>query len=246
MGVRGSGAGAGASARRMAGVVRAAQRVAQHERARRFLPWAAVGAAVVGWALGALWGWGIGVPAAVGVLAYAVWQTYRRGVNTWAIGAAGEERTARLLAPLARRGYVILHDRAVPAGRANLDHLVAGPAGVAYIDTKNWRAKRARVTVYGGLLRYGRYDKTREIQTVLWEAEQASRALGVPVRPVIAVHGAAVPAPRGRLELHGVTIIEAKRLRGMLEGLPPRPGWDADRLTAIRRLAERRLPPHAA
>src|SRR5215213_8051328 len=39
----------------------------------------------------------------------------------WRHGAAGERRTARLLGPLERHGWVILHDLAVPRSRANLD-----------------------------------------------------------------------------------------------------------------------------
>jgi len=35
---------------------------------------------------------------------------------------------ARLLGPLGRQGWVVLHDLAVPGSRANLDHLVIGPA----------------------------------------------------------------------------------------------------------------------
>jgi hypothetical protein len=48
----------------------------------------------------------------------------------WRRGAAGERRTARLLDPLERRGWAVLHDLAVPGSRANLDHLVIGPGGV--------------------------------------------------------------------------------------------------------------------
>jgi hypothetical protein len=44
-------------------------------------------------------------------------------------GAAGERRTARLLGPLERYGWVLLHDLAVPGSRANLDHLAIGPGG---------------------------------------------------------------------------------------------------------------------
>ena len=39
----------------------------------------------------------------------------------WRRGAAGERRTARLLAPLERRGWAVLHDLAVPGSRANID-----------------------------------------------------------------------------------------------------------------------------
>ncbi|MFE5730238.1 nuclease-related domain-containing protein [Streptomyces sp. NPDC056528] len=234
---------AGASARRQGDLQRAAERAAQHRRAKWALPLAAAAGAVVGWAVGTVTVWQIGVLVAAAVLAYGVRQTYRRQHNSWRVGAEGEQATARMLAPLARRGYAVLHDRAIPGSRANLDHLIAGPAGVLLIDSKNWRSKTARVTLTGGLLRYGRYDQTKALRTVVWEAEQAARALGVPVRPVLAVHGARIPAPRGRTELHGVTVIEAKRLRGMLTGLAPQPGWDAARITAVEQLVEHRLPP---
>jgi hypothetical protein len=39
----------------------------------------------------------------------------------WRRGAAGERRTARLLAALERQGWAVLHDLAVPGSRANID-----------------------------------------------------------------------------------------------------------------------------
>ena len=47
----------------------------------------------------------------------------------WRRGAAGERRTARLLSPLERHGWAVLHDLAVLGSRANVDHLVIGPGG---------------------------------------------------------------------------------------------------------------------
>jgi len=41
----------------------------------------------------------------------------------WRRDAAGERRTARLLDPLERYGWAVLHDLAVPGSRANIDHL---------------------------------------------------------------------------------------------------------------------------
>jgi hypothetical protein len=38
----------------------------------------------------------------------------------WRRGAAGERRTARLLGPLERQGWAVLHDLAVPQSRANV------------------------------------------------------------------------------------------------------------------------------
>jgi Nuclease-related domain len=39
----------------------------------------------------------------------------------WRRGSAGERRTARLLDPLKRHGWAVLHDLAVPGSRANID-----------------------------------------------------------------------------------------------------------------------------
>ncbi|MEU5610506.1 nuclease-related domain-containing protein [Streptomyces sparsogenes] len=237
---------AGASARRQGELQRAAERAAQHRRAKWAMPLAAAAAAVLGWAAATVTVWQVGALVAAAVLAYEARQTYRRQRNSWAVGAAGEQATARLLAPLARRGYAVLHDRAIPGSRANLDHLVIGTFGAAYVDSKNWQSKKSRIVVNGGLLRYGQYDQTKALKTVVWEAKQAAQALGVPVRPILAVHGAKIPAPRGRIELHGVTVIEAKKLRRMLAGLSPQPGWDAARVTAVEQLAEQRLPRHSS
>jgi hypothetical protein len=40
----------------------------------------------------------------------------------WRRGAVGERRTARLLGPLERQGWAVLHDLTVPGSRANIDH----------------------------------------------------------------------------------------------------------------------------
>jgi len=40
---------------------------------------------------------------------------------TWRRGATGERRTARLLAPLERHGWAVLHDLAIPGTAANID-----------------------------------------------------------------------------------------------------------------------------
>jgi hypothetical protein len=59
----------------------------------------------------------------------------------WRRGAAGERRTARLLGPLERHGWAVLHDLAVPGSAANIDHLVIGPGGVFVIDSKQYRGR---------------------------------------------------------------------------------------------------------
>jgi hypothetical protein len=112
----------------------------------------------------------------------------------WRRGAAGERRTARLLAPLERQGWAVLHDLAVPGSRANIDHLVIGPGGVFVIDSKQYRGRLQLDAV--GKLWHGCYPLTPAVRAVSWEADQAVQVLpdpGVVVRPIMAIHGAQVP-----------------------------------------------------
>jgi hypothetical protein len=75
-------------------------------------------------------------PDLAGLLAVAVaaglgwWLRCRASADTlaWRRGAAGERRTARLLGPLERRGWAVLHDLAIPGTQANIDQLVSAPA----------------------------------------------------------------------------------------------------------------------
>jgi Nuclease-related domain len=137
----------------------------------------------------------------------------------WRRGAAGERRTARLLDPLERDGWAILHDLAVPCGRANIDHLVIGPGGVFVVDSKQYRG-RLQLDPTGGLW-HGRYPLAPTLRAVDFEADQAARVLpdsGVVVVPIVAVHGAQVPW--GKLVKQGVPVVSARRLPSMLCALP--------------------------
>jgi hypothetical protein len=150
----------------------------------------------------------------------------------WRRGAAGERRTARLLGPLERHGWAVLHDLAVPGSRANLDHLVIGPGGVFVIDSKQDRGRLQLDPT--GRLWHGRYSLAPILRAVSFEADQAARVLpdpGVAVVPVVAVHGARVPW--GKVVIDGVPVVSAKRLPSMLRQLPvllgpERVAWLAD------------------
>jgi hypothetical protein len=138
----------------------------------------------------------------------------------WRRGAAGERRTARLLDPLERHGWVVLHDLAVPGSRANIDHLVIGPGGVFVIDSKHYRG---RLQLDGsGRLWHGRYPLAPTLRAVDFEADQAAQVLVDPdvvvVVPIVAVHGAQIPW--GKVVTQGVPVVAAKRLPSMLRQLP--------------------------
>jgi Nuclease-related domain len=137
----------------------------------------------------------------------------------WRRGAAGERRTARLLGPLERYGWAVLHDLAVAGSRANLDHLVIGPGGVFVIDSKQYRG---RIQLdRSGRLWHGRYPLAPALRAVSFEADQAAQVLpdsGVAVVPIVAVHGTQVPW--GKVVVNGVAVLPARRLPSMLRQLP--------------------------
>jgi hypothetical protein len=137
----------------------------------------------------------------------------------WRRGAAGERRTARLLDPLERHGWAVLHDLAVPRSQANIDHLVIGPGGVFVIDSKQYRGRLQLDP--SGRLWHGRYPLTPTLQAVSFEADQAAQVLpdpGMAVVPIVAVHGAKVPW--GKVVIDGVPVVSARRLPSMLRQLP--------------------------
>lgn len=162
-------------------------------------------------------------------------------------GAAGERRTAQLLDPLRHEGWTILHDRALPGTRANVDHLAISPTGAVLMpDSKHWSA-RYPLTVRDGRLWHGEHDVTGRLRGLHHEQRTVSRVLGVPVTPIIAMHGAPLHGPSGQaateLEIDGVRIVPAQRLTTVMRATGHIPGQRLhDELAAH---ARRALPPHA-
>ena len=191
----------------------------------RTLPWrvaAALGIGAGAGLLGSLLAYRLGLVLGVLAAVAAGWGLRFRPspeAIAWRRGAAGERRTARLLGPLERQGWVVLHDLAVPGSRANIDHLAIGPGGVFVVDSKQYRG---RLQLDGsGRLWHGRYPLTATLQAVSFEADQAALVLpdpGVVVVPIVAVHGAQVPW--GKVVMNGVPIVPARRLPSMLRQLP--------------------------
>jgi Nuclease-related domain len=226
------GASAQAEYRRRRAAERAAWRVT--------VPWRVAVVLAVGVAAGLLaaaliprLGGLAGVVAAAGL---AWLQRFRPSPDTsaWRRGAIGERRTARLLAPLERHGWAVLHDLAIPGSQANIDHLVVGPGGVVVIDSKQYRGRLQldRNT----MLWHGRHLLVSTLRRVRWEADQADEVLGVAdiqVGAIVAVHRAGVPW--GQVAVDGTTIVPARRVPDLLRGLPPvlgpeRVAWLADRV----------------
>jgi hypothetical protein len=192
----------------------------------RTLPWRVaviLGMVVGGGVLGSLLRSRLGLVLSVLVTVAAAWALRFRAspeARAWRRGAAGERRTARLLGPLERHGWAILHDLALPGSRAKIDHLVIGPGGVFVVDSKQYRGRLQLDS--SGRLWHGRYPLGSTLHAVSFEADQAAQVLpnlGVAVLPIVAVHGAQVPW--GKVVMEGVPVVPARRLPSMLRDLPP-------------------------
>jgi len=85
----------------------------------------------------------------------------------WAKGAHGEETIGRSLDRLRDEGFAVLHDRSIPGSKANIDHIVIGPAGVFLVDPKNYRGRVEQRAVGGWFNSEQRLYVNRRNQTTL-------------------------------------------------------------------------------
>ncbi len=183
---------------------RSAMATYRRERARelaawaRSLPWratvvlaVAAGAAIVGSAVGFHGAAPLLAGLATGLAAgWRLRFRVSRDTRAWRDGARGERATARLLRRVARHGCTVFHDVAIPGTPANADHVVIGPAGVVLVDSKRytgrvWQGPDGRVW-------HNHYPMDRPLRSLRMECAAIAGLLGVPVRPLVCVHGAHV------------------------------------------------------
>jgi hypothetical protein len=188
----------------------------------------------------ALAGWA-GLVAA-GLVGWRLRFRVSQDARNWQRGARGERRTARQLDRLARHGWVVFHDLAIPDSRANADHLAIGSGGVFLVDSKNWRGRLAFAP--DGTLWHGSYPLTATLATIGFEAAAIVEALAVPglgVEPLLVVHGSTIPW--GEQYLGGVAVLPASRLVATLLALPPL--LTDQQVTQLAQRASARLRPAA-
>ena len=159
-----------------------------------------------------------------------------RDAKAWQAGAVGEQRAARALNRLNGPGVTVLHDVLLDPARAwNLDHVVVSPAGVLFVDSKNWRGD---LTVFRGSLwrhwtagpKAGRKseDMAGEVGKVRGMAAQASERLGFPVLPVICLAGSQSRQFQGVAVVAGVTVLSVDAVHGWVrDGLAVMSSADA-------------------
>jgi hypothetical protein len=98
--------------------------------------------------------------------------------RSWRTGAVGEEAVAEHLAANSPE-VPVLHDRRMPASRANIDHIAIGPSGVLVIDTKRIKGKiEVRRPFFGEekLLVAGR-DRTKLVEGLRSQVEAVRKGL---------------------------------------------------------------------
>ena len=144
-----------------------------------------------------------------------------QSTRAWKVGAEGEQRIAEVLHGV--EGVEVLHDRLVPGpGRANIDHIVVGPAGVFVIDAKKYIGGVERRDV-GGLFRVderlyvNNRDRTGLVDGVLGQVEVVRAALEsrfpeVPVHGVLCFVGCTWDWPMRPKQVKGVTALWPKKL----------------------------------
>jgi hypothetical protein len=68
----------------------------------------------------------------------------RSTTTAWGRGGQGEERVGAYLSRTVGHRGLVLHDRAVPGSRSNIDHIAVVPSGVWVIDTKQYHGRVQR------------------------------------------------------------------------------------------------------
>lgn len=171
-----------------------------------------------------------------------------RRARNWQAGAVGEQRAAARMAPLARQGWTLRYDRALPPGEgpANVDALAISPTGAVFvIDPKLW-SSRYPVTVSAGRVWHGGRDVTSRITSTLSEAAAVARALRVPATAIVAIEGAPLHTADGRpaseLRFQAVRIVPAHALPAVLRRAAHIPGQR--RAADLAATADRVLPPY--
>ncbi|WP_189925979.1 nuclease-related domain-containing protein [Kitasatospora xanthocidica] len=163
-----------------------------------------------------------------------------KAADRWEQGARGEEETARILAPLLRDGWTILHDRGLVDSRANLDHIAVGPGGqIVVIDSKKWTpypGVELKVPYTEDALVY-RYDRTKDVRALLNEVDHMVDDIDVRPTALIVVHDVEYWGPR--LRCLGVLVIRPDRLLDEVRQAQP-----VSRRSDLARFMDLTFPPY--
>ena len=176
-----------------------------------------------------------------------------QSVHAWQQGAEGEAATARALnTRLRTTDVIVIHDRRIPGrGRANIDHIATGPAGITVIDTKSSRG-RVQLSTVGiinrreQLLINGR-DRTSQLDSLERQVDRVAAVLDRNGHEDVSVLGALCFPFMRRGFLHYsrareglITVDDPARIAKLVA----RPGeLNARQIGELAQLLERALPP---
>ena len=250
------GAGRGARAKYDEAYARWRKRVFRKPR----LIYALLGGAIV---IGAVverhnvWLWVLGVVLGAVLGGYiGVVESPPAYIENWRTGSEGERSTARALAPLRRRGYVLLHDLSdrrtgKQRRKGNIDHVVVSTGGVFLLDSK---CLGGEASIRRGTVRVQRRDDDEESYDLPWLApgmrgravrlqEDIEAQTGVRfVQPVVVFWN---PFEAGVVVGQNVVFVHGERLVGWLE--EQRPTMAADMVARVAEgIAVVRPPEHRA
>ncbi|WP_253182742.1 nuclease-related domain-containing protein [Arthrobacter sp. SW1] len=147
----------------------------------------------------------------------------RPHTKAWDRGATGEERLGSRLDALASADFAVLHDRRIPASKANIDHIVITRGGIWVIDVKRYKG-RPELKIEGGIFRprvekllIGRRDCTKLVEGVRWQVDVMCGFVGdVPVAGVLCFIEADWPLIDGAFSVRGVQALWPNRLAEVL------------------------------
>lgn len=214
-----------------------------------FLPLAALLGAFVGWVTHfGMFGVAFAIVLVVGV--YDVtFQTPDRLTARRSL-AGSQTATAKVLRPLERRGFTVLHDRVLlgdaDGEQAELAHLVVGPTGAYLVESRDWLSAKPRIM--GDELWLGRESQNADLVKLRTTARRLARSLtdaladpdaeALPVTPVWAAHTPEFAGtPR---ELEGVVLVRAEQLGRILLGAGRL--WSPSVVARVAQAANRVLP----
>jgi hypothetical protein len=161
----------------------------------------------------------------------------RRSTSAWETGGRGEVRVGAYLSRAVAGVGLVLHDRAVPGTRANIDHIAVVPSGVWVIDTKQYTGLVQRRDLGGwftsrpALIVNGR-DRTNLVPAVRRQVALVGRVVGpgMPVRGALCFEGAEWAVLGRPFRIDGVTVSRARRLARTLKEPGP---LDVDAIAAL-------------
>ena len=169
-----------------------------------------------------------------------------RHESAFRLGQLGEESVARALEH--RNAYAtLLHDRRMPGGYGNIDHLAVAPSGVYVIDAKNiaGSVRIARPLRGEARLMINKRNRSRLLEGLQRQVDAVRRALDqtgrddVPIVGVLCFTKAEFPL-LGSMQARGLRLCHPRALRRRLKKAGP---LSVEAIDALARDLARSFPP---